>query len=147
MFNSEVFKLMNIFGQLSDMGIKAPSVAGEIGERMILLKTGGTLAKFNQKGFDVVEPQGDKHQVKTRVYYGKGKQQGTSGTFLFKVKDNEWDVLDMFVLDSKGNTIRWAVLTKEEVREIASVDKNGHFSLTFDLLDKLDLAESQEWDR
>ena len=147
MFNAEVFKLMNIFGQLSDMGIKSTSLAGEIGERMILEKTGGTLAKFNQKGFDVVEPYGDKHQVKVRVYYGKGRQQGTPGTFLFQVKDNDWDVLDMFVLDSQGNTIRWAVLTKEEVRKIAKVNKNGQFRLTFDMLDDLDLAESQEWDR
>ena len=147
MYNAEIQKLQTIFTDLSDMGIKTTSLAGEIGERMIQEKIGGELAKFNQTGFDVVNKfDGTKHQVKARVYYGDGKQSGNPESFLFSVKDNDWDILDLLVLNHSGQNIRWATLTKEQVKDVANVNKAGNFNLTFNMLDKLDLAEKDLWE-
>ena len=128
----ELKKLKFYFEDLNDMGIKTPSIAGEIGERIIAEMVNGELAKFNQKGYDVLESDGTKRQVKTRVDYG----DYAHSTIIFDLKDNDWDIADLIIIDPAGEVIRHEEISKEMVRELAWVTAKGTLRMNFGKIDK-----------
>ena len=80
---------------LAARGANTTSVLGQYGEELVAAAYRGSIASFDQKGYDVETDSGDRLQVKT---YTKGRRAGVIRSFGFDVITVEIDSSDASVV-------------------------------------------------